>query len=42
MYAVEGYAHHEIAEMLNISESTSRSQYSRARNWLQNKLDKHR
>ena len=42
MYAVEGYAHHEIAEMLNISESTSRSQYSRARNWLQNKLDKQR
>ncbi len=31
LYAVEGYSHAEIAEMLNISENTSRSQYSRAR-----------
>ena len=38
MYAIEGYTHNEIAEILKISESTSRSQYSRARNWLQNKL----
>ncbi len=31
LYAVEGYSHHEVAEMLGISENTSRSQYSRAR-----------
>lgn len=34
LYAVEGYAHKEIAEMLNISEGTSRSQLSRARTML--------
>jgi RNA polymerase sigma factor (sigma-70 family) len=38
MYAIEGYSHNEIAEILNISEGTSRSQYSRARSWLQQKL----
>ena len=31
MYAIEGYSHAEIAEMLNISEGTSKSQLSRAR-----------
>lgn len=31
LYAIEGYSHKEIGEMLNISENTSRSQYSRAR-----------
>ncbi|MFH1321198.1 MAG: sigma-70 family RNA polymerase sigma factor [Bacteroidota bacterium] len=35
LYAVEGYSHKEIAEQLNISESTSKSQYSRARILLQ-------
>ncbi len=35
LYAIEGYSHSEIAEMLNISEGTSRSQYMRARNILQ-------
>jgi RNA polymerase sigma-70 factor (ECF subfamily) len=35
MYAVEGYSHKEIGEMLHISESTSRSQYMRARKLLQ-------
>ena len=39
MYAIEGYSHNEIAKLLDISESTSRSQYSRARSWLQNKLN---
>ena len=34
LYPVEGYAHKEIAEMLNISEGTSRSQLSRARTML--------
>jgi RNA polymerase sigma-70 factor (ECF subfamily) len=35
LYAVEGYSHQEIAALLNISENTSRSQYMRARNYLQ-------
>lgn len=38
LYAVEGYQHHEIAEMLGISEGTSKSQYSRARHLLQKML----
>ena len=38
MYAVEGYSHKEISEILGISESTSRTQLSRARTWLQNKI----
>lgn len=38
MYAIEGYSHKEIGEILGISESTSRTQLSRARTWLQNKL----
>ncbi len=35
LYAIEGYSHNEIAKMLNISEGTSKSQYSRARAYLQ-------
>lgn len=31
LYLLEGYDHREIAEILNISESTSKSQYMRAR-----------
>lgn len=38
LYAVEGYAHREIAEMLKISESTSKSQLFKARKLLQQKL----
>lgn len=38
MYAIEGYSHKEISEMLNISEGNSKSQLSRARKWLQTKL----
>lgn len=38
MYAIEGYSHKEISEMLGISETTSRTQLSRARIWLQNKI----
>ena len=40
MYAIEGYSHKEIAEMLGISEGTSKSQYSRAKVHLQNRLKK--
>lgn len=35
LFAIEGYTHNEIAEMLNIKESTSRSQFIRARKALQ-------
>ena len=35
---MEGYSHKEIAETLGISENTSKSQLSRARKVLQEKL----
>jgi len=38
LYAVEGYSHREIALMLDIEESTSRSQYTRARAMLEDIL----
>lgn len=38
LYAIEGYNHKEIGEMLGISEGTSKSQYSRARAILQDRL----
>ena len=34
LYAVEGFSHAEIGQMLGISENTSRSQYMRARHLL--------
>ena len=40
LYAVEGYKHREIAEILGIDENTSKSQFSRARKWLQERLIK--
>jgi len=39
MYAVEGYKHHEIADMLNITEGTSKSQLFKARNLLQQRIN---
>lgn len=41
LYAVEGFKHHEIAEMLDISEGTSRSHYYHARARLRKKLLPH-
>lgn len=35
LFAVEGYKHQEIAQLLNITEGTSKSQYSRAKTILQ-------
>jgi RNA polymerase sigma factor (sigma-70 family) len=35
LYAIEGYQHKEIAEMLDITEGTSKSQYARAKYILQ-------
>ena len=40
MFAVEGYSHKEIADTLGISVNTSKSQYSRARIFLQKMLSK--
>lgn len=39
LYVIEGFSHKEIGEMLNINENTSKSQLSRARQVLQNKLE---
>jgi len=36
--AIDGYTHSEIAALLNISESTSRSQYSRAKQILKKEI----
>lgn len=40
LYAVEGYKHSEIAELLQISENTSKTQLFKARKMLQTKLTK--
>ena len=42
LYAVEGFSHREIAGMLDIEESTSRSQYTRAKAMLEDILIKKR
>ncbi|MFN3840317.1 MAG: RNA polymerase sigma factor [Cyclobacteriaceae bacterium] len=39
LFAMEGYSHKEIAEMLGISEGTSKSQYARARALLIEKIN---
>jgi RNA polymerase sigma factor (sigma-70 family) len=40
LYLLEGYDHSEISQILGISESTSKSQYSRAKDKLKNILSK--
>ncbi|MDD2595208.1 MAG: RNA polymerase sigma factor [Bacteroidales bacterium] len=40
LYVFEGYSHQEIAKELNITEGSSRSQLSRGRVWLQEKIKK--
>ena len=35
LYAIEGFSHKEIAQLLDIEESTSRSQYTRAKAMLE-------
>jgi RNA polymerase sigma factor (sigma-70 family) len=40
LYLLEGYDHSEISQILGISESTSKSQYSRAKEKLRNLLSK--
>ena len=39
LFAIEGYSHKEISERLHITESTSRSQYTRAKQLLQRKVN---
>lgn len=39
LYAIEGYKHNEIAQMLKISEGTSKSQLSHARKMLQEQVN---
>ena len=40
LFAIEGYQHKEIASMLEISENTSKTQYQKARRYLQRELAK--
>ncbi len=40
LYVLDGYSHKEIAEKLEISEGTSKSNLSRARTILKNKIEK--
>lgn len=40
LFALEGYSHREISEMLQITEGTSKSNLSRARAILQEKVNK--
>jgi len=42
LYAIEGYSHQEIANLLNIQEGTSKSQYARARMLLQSMLQRNK
>ena len=39
MYAIEGYSHKEIADKLDVSVNTSKSQYSRAKSFLRNIIE---
>lgn len=41
LYAIEGFSHKEISDMLKISEGTSKSNLSRARAILQEKVNKY-
>ena len=40
MFAIEGYSHQEIAAQLGVTESTSKSQYVRARAYLRERIEK--
>jgi RNA polymerase sigma factor (sigma-70 family) len=39
LYVIEGFSHLEIAQMLGISESTSKTQLMKAKNFLKGKLE---
>jgi RNA polymerase sigma-70 factor (ECF subfamily) len=40
LFAIEGYSHKEIGELMGISEGTSKSQYNRAKSLLRAKIEK--
>ena len=40
LYAIEGYKHKEIAEMMDITEGTSKSQLNRAKSLLKETIEK--
>jgi len=42
LYVIEGLTHKEIADELEISINTSKSQLSKARKWLRNKLEEYK
>ncbi len=39
LFAIEGFSHQEIAQQLGISESTSKTQYLRARAYLKERIE---
>jgi RNA polymerase sigma-70 factor (ECF subfamily) len=41
LFIIEGYSHKEIGDLLGINESTSRSQFTRARQLLQKMIEEH-
>lgn len=41
LFAIEGYSHKEIAETLKITESTSKTQYFKAKAYLRQQLEQH-
>ena len=41
LYVLDNYSHKEIAELLKVSENTSKSNLSRARKILKEKIEKH-
>jgi len=42
LFAIEGYAHKEISELLNIAENTSKSQLRKARIYIIEKINKNK
>jgi RNA polymerase sigma-70 factor (ECF subfamily) len=42
LYVIEGYKHQEIAQMLNVSEGTSKSQLFHAKKILQDKINQYK
>lgn len=39
LFVVEGYGHKEIGELLGVSESTSKTQFLKAKNWLVKRIN---
>jgi RNA polymerase sigma factor (sigma-70 family) len=39
LFVVEGYGHKEIADLMGISESTSKTQFLKAKNWLVKRIN---